>query len=632
MRRLYLLFRFLSRRWLSLVVILIILTMACGTCGYYRISPDADHPISNDLYHSLHFFQLDCDAEDGELNGWLRAARWCGFAVWSVTIVGVLGEYFRERLYGLLVLVSGRNHVILCGLGDPDEDRDQLVDLVIQDGHSVVVLEPDANHPTLEACRELGAVCLQGAGRRAFDLKRARIRRAHAVIVLGESDRANIDVIAAAQKLLSEIKSSEADTVKCLVQTNEPTLLDVLRRHDAHTNPYDRLDLQLFSRHEMAARAMLRESTVDRTRDANARIVRETIEFQKILVVGIGKHGRMGEALVTRATKDRAIEDGHGNLEIHVVDEDADEWVRCLTERTTYLRDVQAILPVPLPAARCGLVPDTGENRTTGNWQGLVDEKYDAVFVCLSDEALAVVQATRIADMLRDGGQEQTPVVVRVQEEDAGLGGLLAGPAAGGLGQNLRPIGTHDRLYDLIATMDPKLEILAQAFHQDYLALHQERIQQEPDPDKKIELRSKAAYVPWRLLPEKYRDANRQLALRRDGFLRIPAATGARRYQAAFRPSELINPTLSYQLDDAELELLAKTEHGSWLADRAKKGWRLGHADDDPNPPKGITYNPNMKPWEQLDDATKEYDRNIIRRLAGVLAKADYKLVQHHSH
>jgi hypothetical protein len=35
---------------------------------------------------------------------------------------------------------------------------------------------------------------------------------------------------------------------------------------------------------------------------------------------------------------------------------------------------------------------------------------------------------------------------------------------------------------------------------------------------------------------------------------------------------------------------------------------------------------PNLVPWDELDADMKDHDRNIIRRLAYVFAKADYRV------
>ena len=94
--------------------------------------------------------------------------------------------------------------------------------------------------------------------------------------------------------------------------------------------------------------------------------------------------------------------------------------------------------------------------------------------------------------------------------------------------------------------------------------------------------------MPWKQLEEKYREANRELARRRDGFLNVLDGNGnvARRYIAQFAPAELIVPSSPYQLSKIELERIAEVEHDNWKADREKAGWRLGDPSQQANAPK----------------------------------------------
>ena len=83
----------------------------------------------------------------------------------------------------------------------------------------------------------------------------------------------------------------------------------------------------------------------------------------------------------------------------------------------------------------------------------------------------------------------------------------------------------------------------------------------------------------------------------------------------------LLNPREMFQPTPEEVEALAIQEHNLWMQAMEKLGWQKGDAYN-----LRDRLNPNLVPWEQLDEGTREYDRNIIRRLPYVLAKADYKV------
>ena len=68
--------------------------------------------------------------------------------------------------------------------------------------------------------------------------------------------------------------------------------------------------------------------------------------------------------------------------------------------------------------------------------------------------------------------------------------------------------------------------------------------------------------------------------------------------------------------DNATLELLAELEHGRWNAERLITGWETGTRDT------GRFLSPYLKPWDELDDEAKQWDREIIDTLPAALRQA----------
>ena len=66
---------------------------------------------------------------------------------------------------------------------------------------------------------------------------------------------------------------------------------------------------------------------------------------------------------------------------------------------------------------------------------------------------------------------------------------------------------------------------------------------------------------------------------------------------------------------EAAVEPLARKEHESWMENKRSKGFEYGPVYSDP--PK---RHPLMKPWDELDEADKDRDRNPIREMPLVLA------------
>ena len=76
------------------------------------------------------------------------------------------------------------------------------------------------------------------------------------------------------------------------------------------------------------------------------------------------------------------------------------------------------------------------------------------------------------------------------------------------------------------------------------------------------------------------------------------------------------------ELTTDEVELLAEEEHGRWNIERLSAGWRSGERQ------VRLALTPHLKPWAQLDDATREYDRDAVRTIGPALAEAGWGVVE----
>ena len=72
-----------------------------------------------------------------------------------------------------------------------------------------------------------------------------------------------------------------------------------------------------------------------------------------------------------------------------------------------------------------------------------------------------------------------------------------------------------------------------------------------------------------------------------------------------------------------ELDTLARREHERWAAERQRDGWRHGPERDDAR-----KLNPLLVGWDELPDASKEFNRDAARQLPALLARAGFELVR----
>jgi hypothetical protein len=404
------------------------------------------------------------------------------------------------------------------------------------------------------------------------------------------------------------------DQLECLVQIHEPRLVESLRGHAWQQDLSDGLQLRVFNNHEMVARAMIRECRIDK----NAR------EMDRILVLGVGPRGSLGETLILRAAKDRWIDAesrvGFSPLEVHVYDDAATRWVQDVQDAFgDALQDICRLIPHDYAADRCGF-------RTTAQRAMVVAKQLDAVFICLSDEPRAIVQALQFDEVL----PEDVPIIVSVRDEEQGSVELLE-PATGR--NRFHVVGTLNRLFDIAASTNPMLEILAQVIHHDYLMLNRESMQDAAaagDAVKYGALRNKAAFTAWRNLEEPYRQANRDLAERLTAHFTVPQPgnNAPRRFELIYQPHATISPETLFSLSEEEIAQLAKQEHNHWLDAQSHAGWRLAGTANIHGSNPATLESPNLLPWGILHPDVHIYDKNIIRRLPFVFAKADYCVVE----
>jgi hypothetical protein len=64
-------------------------------------------------------------------------------------------------------------------------------------------------------------------------------------------------------------------------------------------------------------------------------------------------------------------------------------------------------------------------------------------------------------------------------------------------------------------------------------------------------------------------------------------------------------------------------EHGRWVVERLRSGWRYARDRD-----AAKKLSPYLVPWEQLPDNIKEYDRIGVRNWPEILRTAGFEVVR----
>jgi len=77
------------------------------------------------------------------------------------------------------------------------------------------------------------------------------------------------------------------------------------------------------------------------------------------------------------------------------------------------------------------------------------------------------------------------------------------------------------------------------------------------------------------------------------------------------------------EIDPEMLEVLAEAAHKVWMEGKIRDGWKYGPVTD-----KVKKIHSCLVPYDQLSEADKESDRDMVRGIPKILAAAGYKMVK----
>ena len=76
-------------------------------------------------------------------------------------------------------------------------------------------------------------------------------------------------------------------------------------------------------------------------------------------------------------------------------------------------------------------------------------------------------------------------------------------------------------------------------------------------------------------------------------------------------------------IDKETMERLAEAAHKVWMDGKLRDGWEYGSVTD-----KARKIHSCLVPYNQLSEADKESDRDMVRGIPSILAAAGYRMVK----
>ena len=492
-----------------------------------------------------------------------------------------------------------KNHVVIMAgqSGDSKSDESQLnhskskeglanhtvlaIDIALElaQKHKVVLNIPDIHSSRLPKLWSAGVRVIKDDLDLPDLLEATGIKRAKTLIAMRNSYTENITLIRAA--LADSIGNSTLEC-KCMI---EPINAKQGFKLEDYLEDDSLARVRVFNESELIARRILRDNPPDT-------LVAQTNQGVHVLLIGFGS---VGMSIAVQLARQGHYRSGK-KPKITIVDKQVEfRWQQIVKMYST--------LPDWLVVERMESRIEDVQEEHAEKW--LKDDcPITTVYVCTKNE-LANLRIARLLLRLLDKDNNEQSSNVQVVTLDPPGGCVLNEFSKRADNKN------RFKLFSLVrsknqgegCSIDTNLmtetdDVSAIALHEDYCKTEDERLEKSSNKARK------PAHKPWDQLAETYREANRSTADHIDVKLRAVGRTLASSLESVESP-----------LTKDEIELLAQMEHQRWWAERSLDGWKYGPVRNDVQ-----KLHPNMVPYSQLDDETKEYDRKSVLKMMQIAA------------
>jgi len=583
----------LEHHAVGVVSILALGVVACDIVGNLLSSINAvdenKNPIVHDfgfwadtvqmaLYHSLRCLTLGPGVDSG-VPVFIDIARWLALGIIVLisgkTIWLLLRKHIDHWRAG-----RARGHVIIVGLR---ESMVHLVEEYLDRGENVVVIERDESNTNIVRCRTMGASVLELDARDPDTLRCASLQRARMLISMGPDDT-NADVSFAAAKVMQDdsCKVKRMERLRVVVHMDAPGLAGRLSVRDAFGGSQEACWFDYFNIDERIVEALM----LDKPPFGPA--VNINYPNAHVVVIGEVRQARLLVAAIVNRWKADAPAGQRERKVVTVVSDDVAAWSRELDAVTT---DGAAI------ADEIHFIPSADLCRTSQNaWLKGSDgmPPPSMLYVFAPSDTAVLEQGLQLQEAACAADSHVRIVLCMAGSE--GIADLAKPPALdGGDASFMSVFDACEKVCSPNVIENTLRERIAHAIHANFLKEHSAEIGQKP------------SMRPWDALDGYYRDENRSQA---NSYAKVLAKGGWRIVPLAFVTVR------EAQLGDFDIEVLAHLEHEHWMENKRQSGYVWGPERNDKSTPR---THPDMKPYYELDEPTREKDRSPFRHLSEVL-------------
>ncbi len=546
---------------------------AVGLYGFYQVCPvgsecgAGEEPftfLNNALRTFGLFFSLAEPGHEALRNVWLMTARWIAPCI---TLFAIF-RLFADRLVAWrrqLQLSGMKDHHLLVGLGESARH-------LLAASHPIVVVDRLAEvfAGISFASPKFG---ITGDGRESGILANARVAHAHSMLIMGGSDSENLDIVSRVSKL----RETNANKLRVAVRLKSASLVTQLNKEDSFVGVAN-LDVTAFTLDQIAARVFLAEHSFSEIAQLRA--------LDRVHLVVLGWSDFTFAALLQFLRISPFAELGVPRISIAC--KNASEVLQRVQQQLPTLTDQTIVLQKAF---------DISDMPT--EFQLAEIEKSDpvtAVLIAHEDDEKNAVVSLALRQLTQISNRWAAPIFARLKSS-AAIETMLSEKFGAQIdpAQEIIAVGQTSKSLSFENVFGLR-DDLAKHFHNAYR-------QDSATPSSVTQ--------EWSHLPATYRNAN--IAATDHSAARILSAG----YVVAAGTTV---PHGNWQIAEqsSDMEKLAELIHNAWVIDRRLDGWRFGKTRDNQK-----LIHPSLRPYNQLSDDVKEYDRAQIRLLAKVLYRGD---------
>jgi TrkA-N domain len=557
------------RQIVTIAIVLLSIFML-GMWGQYVLAPEQLlHNVLQAIYHTMTLFVLEGDwTANLDLPWQLEVTRFLAplFLITGVLLVLTEGAWTQAENFFIRLR---KQHVVVAGLGNRSWQFVQSC----KGKHKLVIVEIDSGNPRTEQARKLGMSVVIGDILNPSIFRQVNLVDARHLVAFTGDDGINVELAIKARAFIREFG---VEQLLIHMHVDNARIAEQLEDYPKFFSDSAAAQVNFFSVYDLTARILFRDYPPE-----------SFAHFfgQNQVHIALYSFGQQTVSILLYAMQNCQFAN-ENRVRFSVFDSRAEEEGRHFLSAYPALNSLCDIdfIETPLLEAKALDGIDTT----------LLQSVTEHV-VCLENDSDNLELALMLRSMLLKRRNCNAPIIVHM-EQSRGLAQLLESNFGGPeVPDGLYPFGMLDEVLDNDNVLADGLDILARAFHEDYL---------ERREGLKVDRRLYSTLYSYAVLSEPERSSNRKRA----------DHLGAKLRAIGCSISDKIDPGFSFTDDEALL--LAKMEHNRWCAEKIASGWQHG-----PERIESAKLNPMIGKWEDLDIVEQKPQIDDVGLLPGILAE-----------